>query len=81
MSLDDEDGDDDAFVPSKIDLQSSSDEEVDAKVESDDELVVSRKSRRLTGSRTPKATDKTRSSTRTPRKTPNKKVGQPCLYD
>ncbi|XP_062411446.1 origin recognition complex subunit 1 isoform X2 [Sardina pilchardus] len=73
-SEDGDDGDDDAFVPSKIDLNSSSDEEVDAKVESDDEVVIVRKTRRLTGSRTPQATEKTRSSTRTPRKTPSKKT-------
>ncbi|KAG5276039.1 hypothetical protein AALO_G00127230 [Alosa alosa] len=75
MSLDDEDGDDDAFVPSKIDLHSSSDEDVDAKVESDDELVIiTRKSRKMTGSHTPQATEKMRPSTRTPRKTPSKKT-------
>ncbi|KAL2089744.1 hypothetical protein ACEWY4_014432 [Coilia grayii] len=75
-NLDDEDddGDDCVFVPSKIDLQSSSDEEVEAKVESDDELTISRKSRRVTGSRTPQATEKSRASTRTPRKTPSKKA-------
>lgn len=72
---DDEDGDDCAFIPSKIDLQSSSDEEeVEAKVESEDELVVSRKTRRVSGARTPQPAEKTWALTRTPRKTPSKKV-------
>ncbi|KAL0191212.1 hypothetical protein M9458_013910, partial [Cirrhinus mrigala] len=56
------DGDDDCFVPAKIDLQSSSDEEEDAKIDSEDELVV--KKRR--GSRTSRSTEKTSVSARTP---------------
>ncbi|XP_063057313.1 origin recognition complex subunit 1 isoform X2 [Engraulis encrasicolus] len=75
---DDEDGDDCAFIPSKIDLQSSSDEEeVETKVESEDELVVSRKTRRVSGARTPQPAEKTRALTRTPRKTPSKKQTAP----
>lgn len=71
LQSDGEDGDeDDCFVPSKIDLQSSSDEELEAKVDSEDELVV--KKRR--GSRTPRATDKSCVSARTPCKTPSKKA-------
>ncbi|XP_056316073.1 origin recognition complex subunit 1 [Danio aesculapii] len=65
-----DDDEDDCFVPSKIDLQSSSDEELEANVDSEDELVV--KKRR--GSRTPQATDKSCFSARTPRKTPSKKA-------
>lgn len=72
LQSDGEDGSDDdaCFVPTKIDLQSSSDEEEEAKIDSEDELVV--KKRR--GSRTPRSTEKTRVSARTPRKTPSKKV-------
>ncbi|XP_051753962.1 origin recognition complex subunit 1 [Ctenopharyngodon idella] len=72
LQSDGEDGgdDDDCFVPTKIDLQSSSDEEEEAKIDSEDELVV--KKRR--GSRTPRSTEKTRVSARTPRKTPSKKT-------
>lgn len=72
LQSDGEDGgdDDDCFVPSKIDLQSSSDEEEEAKIDSEDELVV--KKRR--GSQTPRANEKTRVSARTPRKTPSKKT-------
>ncbi|XP_016398267.1 origin recognition complex subunit 1 isoform X2 [Sinocyclocheilus rhinocerous] len=68
---DGEDGDDDdCFVPSKTDLQSSSDEEEEAKIDSEDELVV----KKCRGSRTPRSTEKTRVSARTPRKTPIKKT-------
>ncbi|KAK2889257.1 hypothetical protein Q8A67_014632 [Cirrhinus molitorella] len=70
LQSDGEDGDDDCFVPAKIDLQSSSDEEEDAKLDSEDELVV--KKRR--GSRTSRSTEKTTVSARTPRKTPSKKT-------
>ncbi|KAA0712957.1 Origin recognition complex subunit 1 [Triplophysa tibetana] len=71
LQSDGEDGDDDddCFVPTKIDLQSSSDEEVEAKMDSEDELVVKRRR----GSRTPRSTEKTHTSARTPRKTPSKK--------
>uniref|UniRef100_A0A671T0A2 Origin recognition complex subunit 1 n=1 Tax=Sinocyclocheilus anshuiensis TaxID=1608454 RepID=A0A671T0A2_9TELE len=62
--------DDDCFVPAKIDLQSSSDEEEEAKIDSEDELIV--KKRR--GSGTSRSTEKTRVSARTPRKTPSKKT-------
>lgn len=74
LQSDSEDGDDDddCFVPAKIDLQSSSDEEAEAKMDSEDELVVKRRR----GSRTPRSTEKTRTSARTPRKTPSKKVSQ-----
>lgn len=73
LQSDGEDADDDAcFVPSKIDLESSSEEEEETKMDSEDELVVKR-SRRAAGPRTP-STEKTRASARTPRKTPNKKV-------
>ncbi|XP_056605965.1 origin recognition complex subunit 1 isoform X2 [Triplophysa dalaica] len=72
LQSDGEDGDDDddCFVPTKIDLQSSSDEEAEAKMDSEDELVVKRRR----GSRTPHSTEKTRTSARTPRKTPSKKT-------
>ncbi|XP_050967475.1 origin recognition complex subunit 1 isoform X2 [Labeo rohita] len=70
LQSDGEDGDDDCFVPAKMDLQSSSDEEEDAKIDSEDELVV--KKRR--GSRTSRSTEKTSVSARTPRKTPSKKT-------
>ncbi|RXN35548.1 origin recognition complex subunit 1-like isoform X1 [Labeo rohita] len=62
LQSDGEDGDDDCFVPAKMDLQSSSDEEEDAKIDSEDELVV--KKRR--GSRTSRSTEKTSVSARTP---------------
>uniref|UniRef100_A0A671LGF6 Origin recognition complex subunit 1 n=1 Tax=Sinocyclocheilus anshuiensis TaxID=1608454 RepID=A0A671LGF6_9TELE len=67
---DGEDGDDDCFVPSKTDLQSSSDEEEEAKIDSEDELIV----KKCRGSQTPRSTEKTRVSARTPRKTPIKKT-------
>ncbi|XP_043098718.1 origin recognition complex subunit 1 isoform X2 [Puntigrus tetrazona] len=68
---DGEDGDDDdCFVPTKMDLQSSSDEDENAKIDGEDELII--KKRR--GSRTPRSTEKTRVSARTPRKTPSKKT-------
>ncbi|XP_059416193.1 origin recognition complex subunit 1-like isoform X2 [Carassius carassius] len=71
LQSDEEDGDDDdCFVPAKIDLQSSSDEEEEAKIDSEDELIV--KKRR--GSGTSRSTEKTRVSARTPRKTPSKKT-------
>ncbi|XP_016389856.1 origin recognition complex subunit 1-like [Sinocyclocheilus rhinocerous] len=71
LQSDGEDGDDDdCFVPAKIDLQSSSDEEEEAKIDSEDELIV--KKRR--GSGTSRSTEKTRVSARTPRKTPSKKT-------
>uniref|UniRef100_A0A672N0C9 Origin recognition complex subunit 1 n=1 Tax=Sinocyclocheilus grahami TaxID=75366 RepID=A0A672N0C9_SINGR len=68
--LSDGEDDDDCFVPAKIDLQSSSDEEEEAKIDSEDELIV--KKRR--GSGTSRSTEKTRVSARTPRKTPSKKT-------
>ncbi|TSL22053.1 Origin recognition complex subunit 1 [Bagarius yarrelli] len=72
LQSDGEDADDDGcFVPSKIDLESSSEEDEEAKMDSEDELVVKR-SRRSTGPKTP-SKEKTRASARTPRKTPNKK--------
>lgn len=78
LQSDGEDGDDDndCFVPAKIDLQSSSDEEEEAKIDSEDELVVKRRR----GSRTPRSAEKTRASARTPRKTPSKKVSQICSF-
>lgn len=70
---DGEDADDDGcFMPSKIDLESSSDEEEETRMDSEDELVVKR-SRHPAGLRTP-SNEKTRACARTPRKTPNKKV-------
>ncbi|XP_060723514.1 origin recognition complex subunit 1 isoform X1 [Tachysurus vachellii] len=72
LQSDGEDADDDGcFVPSKLDLESSSEEEEETKMDSEDELVVKR-TRRSAGPRTP-STEKTRASARTPRKTPNKK--------
>ncbi|TRY59208.1 hypothetical protein DNTS_014606 [Danionella cerebrum] len=72
LQSDGEDGDDDDdnFVPTKIDLQSSSDEEIAARVDSEDEVVVKKRK----GPQTPSRADKTRVLARTPRKTPNKKV-------
>ncbi|XP_036426543.1 origin recognition complex subunit 1 [Colossoma macropomum] len=65
--------DDDCFVPTKIDLESSSDEEEDVKMDSEDELIV-KKSRRTAGSKTTRAAVNSRASARTPRKTPSKKT-------
>ncbi|XP_017335281.1 origin recognition complex subunit 1 isoform X1 [Ictalurus punctatus] len=76
LQSDGEDADDDAcFVPSKLDLENSSEEEEEAKMDSEDELVVKR-SRRSAGPRTP-STEKTRASARTPRETPNRKSAPP----
>uniref|UniRef100_W5KVJ1 Origin recognition complex subunit 1 n=1 Tax=Astyanax mexicanus TaxID=7994 RepID=W5KVJ1_ASTMX len=67
-------GDDGCFVPTKLDLESSSDEEEEEmKGDSEDELVVKR-SRRSTCPKTPRSTEKRRASARTPRKTPSKKA-------
>lgn len=75
LQSDGEDADDDGcFVPSKLDLENSSEEEEETKMDSEDELVVKR-SRRSAGPRTP-STEKTRASARTPRETPNRKVQQ-----
>ncbi|XP_072539134.1 origin recognition complex subunit 1 [Salminus brasiliensis] len=74
LQSDGEDADDDGcFVPTKIDLDSSSDEEEEVKMDSEDELVVKR-SRRTAGPKTPRSTEKRRASARTPRKTPSKKA-------
>lgn len=75
LQSDGEDADDDGcFVPTKLDLESSSDEEEEEmKIDSEDELVVKR-SRRSTCSKTPHSTEKRRASARTPRKTPSKKA-------
>ncbi|MCI4375619.1 hypothetical protein PGIGA_G00111650 [Pangasianodon gigas] len=76
LQSDGEDADDDGcFMPSKLDLESSSEEEEETKMDSEDELVVKR-SRRSAGPRTP-STERTRTSARTPRKTPNKKSAPP----
>lgn len=75
LQSDGEDADDDGcFVPSKIDLESSSEEDEEMKMDSEDELVVKR-SRRSAGPRTP-SSEKPRASARTPHKTPKKKVQQ-----
>ncbi|KAK2835024.1 hypothetical protein Q5P01_015508 [Channa striata] len=73
------DGDDaEEFIPSKKELQSSSEDEEDgeedAGLDSDEDVVAKRSRRAAAGSRTPHSKQKTRSSTRTPRKTPSKKV-------
>ncbi|KAI4883335.1 hypothetical protein NFI96_011185, partial [Prochilodus magdalenae] len=74
LQSDGEDADDDGcFVPAKIDLESSSDEEEDLKMDSEDELIVKR-SRRTSGSRTTRSAENSRASARTPRKTPSKKA-------
>nr|XP_055068296.1 origin recognition complex subunit 1 isoform X1 [Misgurnus anguillicaudatus] len=72
LQSDGEDGDDDddCFVPAKLDLQSSSDEDEEAKIDSEDELIVKRRR----GSKTTHTTEKTSVSARTPRKTPSKKT-------
>uniref|UniRef100_A0A7N9ANH0 Origin recognition complex subunit 1 n=1 Tax=Mastacembelus armatus TaxID=205130 RepID=A0A7N9ANH0_9TELE len=65
--------DEDEFVPSRKELQiSSSEEEEDAGLDSDDEVVVKRG--RPAATHTPRSKQKSRSSARTPRKTPSKKV-------
>ncbi|XP_035268364.1 origin recognition complex subunit 1 isoform X2 [Anguilla anguilla] len=71
LSLDSDDSDD-AFVPPKMDVQSSSEDEADdGEVGSEDELLVVK---RKGWSRTPSSTQKARASTRTPSKTPSKKA-------
>uniref|UniRef100_A0A3B4XS75 Origin recognition complex subunit 1 n=1 Tax=Seriola lalandi dorsalis TaxID=1841481 RepID=A0A3B4XS75_SERLL len=73
------DGDDgDEFVPSKRELQSSSEEEGDgceeeAGLDSDEEVVAKRIRHAAAGSRTPRSKQRTRSTTRTPQKTPSRK--------
>ncbi|KAM7387812.1 hypothetical protein PAMP_024025 [Pampus punctatissimus] len=66
--------DEDEFVPSKKELQSSSEDEGDEEVNSDEEVVAKKGRHAAAGSRTPRSKQKTRSSARTPRKTPNKKI-------
>lgn len=71
--------DEDEFVPSKKELQSSSEDEEEEKVGLDSDEEVLKKGRRATvSSRTPRSKHKSRSSTRTPRKTP-KKVRDPSI--
>ncbi|XP_034736422.1 origin recognition complex subunit 1-like [Etheostoma cragini] len=66
--------DEDEFVPSRKELQSSDDDEDDEEeADSDEDEVFGKKSRRASAA-TPRSGRRTRSSTTTPRKTPNKKV-------
>lgn len=64
--------DEDEFVPSRNELQSSEEEEEDeaATLESDEEVFF--KKGRSSASQTPQSKRRSRFSTRTPRKTPNK---------
>ncbi|KAL7832677.1 hypothetical protein SRHO_G00296950 [Serrasalmus rhombeus] len=73
LQSDGEDADDDCFVPAKIDLESSSDEEEEVKIDSEDELIVKR-SRCTAGSKMTRTAANSRASARTPRKTPSKKA-------
>ncbi|KAJ8277895.1 hypothetical protein GJAV_G00081370 [Gymnothorax javanicus] len=74
MSVDSDD-DDDAFLPSKKDMRSSSEDELeDEAVESEDEVVLVKRSRRTTEPRTPRSSQKVRTPARTPSKTPSKKA-------
>lgn len=69
--------DEDEFVPSKKELQSSSEDDDgkdEAGLDSDEEVMFKKGRHAAAGSRTPRSKQKTRSSARTPRKTPNKKV-------
>ena len=69
------DGDDEEeFLPSKKDLQSSSSEEEMGRLDSDEEIFGKKSKWGAAGSRTPRSTQKDRSSARTPRKTPVRKV-------
>ncbi|XP_076015516.1 origin recognition complex subunit 1 [Genypterus blacodes] len=71
----DSDGEDgDEFVPSRKEVQSSSEDEDEGVVDSEDEDVVKKSRRGAVGSHTPCSTKKKRSVTRTPCKTPSKKV-------
>lgn len=73
LQSDGEDADaDGCFVPSKIDLQSSSDEEEETRMDSEDELVVKR-GRRSAGPRTPSTEKRTPARTHR-KKTPSKNV-------
>lgn len=74
QDLDSDGEDEDEFVPSKKDLQSSSEEEEEAGLDSDEEVALKKGRRSAARSRTPQSKPKSRFSTRTPRKTPNKKV-------
>ncbi|KAK3574715.1 hypothetical protein QTP86_015381 [Hemibagrus guttatus] len=77
LQSDGEDADDDGcFMPSKLDLESSSEDEEETKMDSEDELIVKR-SRRSAGPRTPSTEKTTHTAARTPRKTPNKKSAPP----
>ncbi|XP_035379851.1 origin recognition complex subunit 1 isoform X2 [Electrophorus electricus] len=77
LQSDGEDADDDgSFVPADLDRGSSSDEEEESLMDSEDELIVKR-SRRGTGRRTPHSTVKSRASARTPRRMPSKKAAPP----
>ncbi|XP_049911717.1 origin recognition complex subunit 1 isoform X2 [Epinephelus moara] len=79
LDLNSDGEDEDEFVPSKKELQSSSEDDGDdgeeeAGLDSDEEVVSKKGRHAAAGSRTPRSKQKTRSSTRTPRKTPNRKV-------
>ncbi|XP_029356044.1 origin recognition complex subunit 1 isoform X2 [Echeneis naucrates] len=67
--------DEEEFVPSKKELQSSSEGEEESGLESDEVEVVAKRNRRIaSGSLTPRSKQHTRSSNRTPQKTPSKKI-------
>uniref|UniRef100_A0A3P9JR69 Origin recognition complex subunit 1 n=1 Tax=Oryzias latipes TaxID=8090 RepID=A0A3P9JR69_ORYLA len=76
----DSDGDDeDEFVPSKKELQSSSEEghsdrEEEAGFDSDEEVVTKKRRSSAAAPQTPRSRQKPRATTRTPRKTPSRKT-------
>ncbi|XP_033503774.2 origin recognition complex subunit 1 isoform X1 [Epinephelus lanceolatus] len=79
LDLNSDGEDEDEFVPSKKELQSSSEDDGDdgeeeAGLDSDEEVLSKKGRHAAAGSGTPRSKQKTRSSTRTPRKTPNIKV-------
>ncbi|XP_015211125.2 origin recognition complex subunit 1 isoform X1 [Lepisosteus oculatus] len=67
-----DDDEDEGFIPSKKDLESSSEEEAEADSEGDS--IAEKKSRRAAGACTPRARRKASTPSRTPRKTPSKKI-------
>ncbi|XP_028259838.1 origin recognition complex subunit 1-like isoform X1 [Parambassis ranga] len=77
--LDSDGEDEDEFVPTRKELQSSSEEEEgdgeeEAELDSNEEVAAKKSRRVAAGCRTPRSKQTARSSTRTPRKTPSRKV-------
>lgn len=70
LDLNSDSGGEEDFVPSKKDLESSEDEDEEAQLDSDEEVLL-KKGRRASSCQTPRSKQRSGAS-RTPRKTPGK---------